>query len=508
MLTNYNEFIFESLINESILVYSINFRAILTKITSPVAKALIDLEKNDINVSNNYIDISDKEHISFILDRRVRQLEADKDKTVTLSGGGYLRHSDANKNLFDALDYIPAGVTTYHPSSDEIGEIIKSVDSDTEKTYVKVKFENGISVVNKDSVVYVDIDKIAFSQNRQPIRIGRGVRSILNSAKLKFKDAEIESFVNLYKSEWDKMNDIFRYFELVKGDDIAEWYSSRKYLSQEGQLGNSCMRNVSKNFFDIYTKNEDKCQLLILRDLNDEDLIKGRAIVWKLDSPEITFMDRIYTNYDSDIELFKSYAKSKKWYCKVYNNSSSDNVIYNLELSKNEVFDDLQVILKKTSEYDYEKFPYLDTLKYFNIYSGKLTTDSTGSGNRGNVYTLEDTQGSYAEADECDECGGSGEVECGECEGSGNSTCGDCYRGRSGRSTGYEECSDCDGTGMIKCSDCDGNDESCKECEGSNKIACGTCDGDGEISCSSCDGSTEQECDNCNGSGSRSCSNC
>jgi hypothetical protein len=76
-----------------------------------------------------------------------------------------------------------------------------------------IKFPGGTSVINQNKTRYEDVTKLPFLKNRQKIRIGRGVRGLLSSTEFKFNDNDIEKFVNLYKAEIDKMNDVFRNFE-------------------------------------------------------------------------------------------------------------------------------------------------------------------------------------------------------------------------------------------------------------------------------------------------------
>jgi len=515
MFIKYNEFLFESIINESVLVYSDKFKKLINEIDSPVAKALSDLESKDFDLTNNYIDLQDKEHISFILDRGAKQIEDNSKKFVTYTGGsGFLKHVDSNFNIFKELQYEPVGDKTYHPTNGERGEVLNRATSNkTGKVYLRVQFPGGISIINQNNVVYDDVAKLAFSQNRQPIRIGRGIRAILNSAKLKFTDSEIEQFVNKFKSEWDKMNDIFRLFDLVEGDDIAFWYNSENYkLSNQGQLGNSCMRyEQCQGYFGIYIENPDKCKLLILRDQDDDKKIKGRAIIWYLDSPEIIFMDRIYTNYDSDIDLFRQYALEKDWYYKEYNGSSSHTTIINK--SGKITPDVLSVNLESERDSNYGAYPYLDTLKYFHYLTGLLTTDSSGSGKtRGSVYTLEDTEGSYTENQECEVCGGRERVECGDCDGDGEVPCDECYNKTKRRSTGEVDCPECDG-GIVNCSECNGTGkdsegEECSDCSGEGTVQCDNCDGSGEKDCPECDGNANVSCTNCGGDGYVDCPEC
>jgi hypothetical protein len=443
MLRKYNDFLFESLILESIVVYSNKFKDILKEIDSPVAKAILDIESKDLDVANNYLDISDKDTISFITDRKAKEILQQKDKFAIFNGGsGFLKHSASNAEIFGLLEYEPVGEKTYHPQNGEKGEVLKKAKSPrSENIYVKIQFPGGLTVVNENNLRYVDVNQLPFQQNRQTIRTGRGVKALLSKSDFKFTDADIEQFVNKYKSACDAMNDIFRKFELVSGDDIANWYDYSNYAEQRGTMGSSCMKAVSPSYFDIYTKNPDKCSLLILKS-DDGQKIKGRALVWKLDNPQVTYVDRIYTNNDSDVELFKQYAYSKGWYHKPNQSSSNDYSMVGKEGTKRE--GNLVVNLK--SDGDYRNYPYLDTLKYFNTSSGKLTTEEMRG--YGDYITLEDTGGRWIEDEECDNCGGNGRVDCYECDGDGKKTCREC----DGDET--VECGNCDGRGTVDCYDC------------------------------------------------------
>jgi hypothetical protein len=511
MIRKYNEFLFESMILESIVVYSDKFRKILDDIDSPVAKSLKDIETKDLDIANNYLDINDKDTISFITDRKAKEIIQQSEKFATFNGGtngsGFLKHSPANNIIFGLLGYEPVGEKTYHPNPGEKGEVLSKAKSPrSENIYVKIKFTGGLSVVNENYIKYIDPSKLPFQQNRQTIRTGRGVKAILSKSDFKFSDADIEQFVNKYKSAWDKMNDIYRKFELVSGDKISYWYSHLNYESQRGTLGSSCMKGVNPSFFDIYVKNPDKCSLLILK-ADDESKIKARALVWKLDNPQVTFMDRIYSNNDSDVDLFKQYAHKENWYHKPNQDSSDNYVIIGKEGRKDEGH--LVINLKNSNEVDYRKYPYLDTLKSFNRDSGQLTTEcDSGS----NYITLEDTGGGWAEAESCDNCGGEGRVDCYECGGDGEIPCTNCSNGRYRRSTGKVDCEKCEGNGKVDCEKCDGKGEkdgkTCDDCEGSGCYTCDDCDGDGKKECSECEGTGNNQCDNCGGGGRVDCPEC
>ncbi|NBP58727.1 hypothetical protein EBU71_19730, partial [bacterium] len=111
MLKRYNDFLLESLITESIVVYSDKFRQILSKIDSPVSKALLDIESKDLDIDKNYIDIAkDKEHFSFIPDNRIRRIMNPSSKFIKFQPSEYVKISWV-KVIFEALecdpDYVP-----------------------------------------------------------------------------------------------------------------------------------------------------------------------------------------------------------------------------------------------------------------------------------------------------------------------------------------------------------------------------------------------------------------
>jgi hypothetical protein len=506
MLKKYNHFLFESLVLESVVFYSDKFRKLLKDIDSPVSSAILDLETKDIDTANNFLDIDTKDTISFIPDRKAQEILSQKDKWVTISNQqGFLKHSEGNKVIFDLLEYEPVGNETYHPTPGEKGELLKLVKSpETENTYAKIKFAGGITVINNNYVRPYDASKLPFLQNRQTIRVGRGIKALLSKTEFKFSDSEIEQFVNKYKSAWDKMNDIFRNFEVVSEDKIGFWYNSSNYENaSRGTLGSSCMKNSRVTFFDIYMKNPEKCSMLILK--NDSgDKIKGRAIVWKLDFPNVTFVDRIYTNEDSDVELFKQYAYLNGWYHKRFQNSSNDFILQGKDSTLNQ--GDLIVKLKNSRNEDYANYPYLDTLKYFNQGTGILQTEEDSS-----CILLEDTGGQWVDAG-CETCGGDGRVECYDCGGDGTVRCDSCYSGTRRRSTGKVSCGECSGEGEIECGECNGNgkidDEECEMCRGNGKADCPVCDGDCEVDCEDCGGNGDVECSTCDGDGRLDCPDC
>ena len=516
-MLRYTDFLLESLLLESVVYYSDKFKKMLSQIDSPVATTLMDMESKDLEIVNNYLDVVDREQISFIPDRRAGQLiQSVKDKVTFIGGGGFLSHSEKNRAIFDLLEYEPEGEKTYHPNDGDKGVVLKTAESPASgNKYSKVQFDGGISAINNERLRPVDINQMLFSQNRQPIRIGRGIRAMLKPSGVEFTDSQVEDFVNKFKATWDKMNDVFRNFEVVKEDKIAYWYDRRNYQACTSNLGSSCMSGVEPEYFDIYVKNPDKISLVILKN-DDGDKILGRALLWELDTPKITFMDRIYTSNDSYIPLFKDYCYKNGWYHKQAQNSSN----HHIESKDDKKTEHLFCTLRNSRVGDYDKYPYLDTLKYFKPNTGEITSDyEVRRNDRENVYTLEVTDGSWVENDECEVCGGSQEVECYECGGDGNVDCREC-RVRIGRimqSTGTIECGECSGDGDIDCDDCSGSgvinqgqedEHNCDKCSATGRVQCEDCDGDGKNDCPECDGNREVECEDCGGRGQVSCPDC
>jgi hypothetical protein len=162
-------------------------------------------------------------------------------------------------------------------------------------------------------------------------------------------------------------------FDIVSGDDITKWYYYERYIQGGGSLNNSCMANVRKEYFDIYTKNP-QVKLVILYDDNGKlengkytsEKIKGRAILWTdatvvNNGEKITFMDRIYTTQDSDQDLFKRFAETRGfWYKK---NQNMDQECYIC----NGVVEQVAELVLNLDEANFSFYPYTDTMSYTNL---------------------------------------------------------------------------------------------------------------------------------------------
>jgi hypothetical protein len=221
----------------------------------------------------------------------------------------------------------------------------------------------------------------------------------------KFSDKDIEDFVNAYKGI--QLSDKFE-FKFVSGDDIVNYYDTSNYYKTNGSLGSSCMGDEDSNVFKIYTKNN--VRLLIL--VNEDDEICGRALVWELDSSPCDakfFMDRAYTNMDSDVYKFKKFADENGFLHKQKMNSyNDDNVKFTYKGTP--VYGQIKVKVKG----DFMEYPFIDTLCFLSKNLKTLSNlPSKGS------YFLQSLFGS---CEHCDEC-------LGECYTNDDEICSTCGEG-------------------------------------------------------------------------------
>ncbi|NBO22496.1 hypothetical protein EBU94_04040 [bacterium] len=379
---------------------------------------------------------------------------------------------------------------------------------------------NYIDITGDDHVTFTPDKKVKdvptgyeFKKIRQPMKIGRFVRSIMKSRGLPFTDKEVEDFVNIYKSNIEKEIN----FKLVKGPEIVKWYYYGNYETMINTLGNSCMKGKADEFFDIYCKNPNQVSMLILMGRKDQDKIRGRALVWKVyddDGVEYTFMDRIYYTHESDTILFHKYAEANDWAFKL----NLDSLEYTKFYYKGHITygKDLYCNL---DEVDFDLYPYIDTMKFLN--DQNILTNSGSTGDK----KFDNLDGSYDIV--CNTCEGKGTITCGYCEGDGTLPCSEC------NGSGYLSCGECGGDhrtdcfhcvgeGSLECSKCDGegeiDGEECDKCEGEGRLECGDCDGSGTIVCAYCNrdgdvtcyecGGEDPQCYHCDGAGTIECPDC
>lgn len=509
MISKYFNFILEKKVLDLILESKVNFGddfvKILTMIKdkSKIANQILKLNKKEVSIDQNYISLSSDKNdtISFLSDIKVKD-KNDKYQVIDSD-----RQYRTWTRKFAELGFDDPGSYRNIVANLTKGIVKKVFDNDG--------YEIAHFVTDDGYDILIELDalrKIVPEGNRSDMKVGRFAKRILDLAEISFTDKEMEEFVNLFKSEYDIRNgNVFYNFELVSGQGIANCYFGENYYkSSRGSLGNSCMRyDYCQKYLRIYTNNPDKVKLLVY--FTDDGKVKGRALVWKLDQPDITFMDRIYCANDSDVNLFKEYAAEKKWAYKYNQNSDSYSSIVNTD-------EDTSFISTKLTNFKFDYYPYMDTLLFMTD-TGEIhnNIDKKSSymmkGTDGSEYYCPCCEGDHSSG--CDECDGDGyrycdhcsggEVDCDKCKGYGKTECSDC----NGR--GVILCTSCDGDGEIQCGDCiDGRKDGlrCESCAGTGRKKCKTCDEDHEMICTKCDGIGKSTCSDCDGSGETACSYC
>jgi hypothetical protein len=405
MIKNYKDYsvekLFEALLLESKIEYSKGFSNLLNSIKkNRIASELIRLnsQKVDADFIQNFIDTTDSnDSIIFTPQRKADEIlgqEILKWVATNEAGNRVLTHNknDAgqfkNKHIFDKLGYTPIGDKSWSPDDGDRGiikgEVVSEKSGKTYCYFISDEDSEQYCVINKEALRPVDdrYEKI-WKTSRNPFKVGRFARSVLNSAGVKFTDREIEEFTNAYKSGFDLMNDAFSKFENVSGSDIAYWYKDENYESQQSTLGNSCMKEKNERYFKIYSTNKDVCSMLILYSDGGSivdgkykaDTIKGRALVWKLDDGR-TFMDRIYYINDSIIELFKSYAENLGWFYKTYQNSDAEDCT----ITDGKTTESSPNLTIKLENIDFDTYPYMDTICFLNRDTREISNDPDNIG--------------------------------------------------------------------------------------------------------------------------------
>lgn len=342
-----SDFLLESIINESALYYTKDFKDKLYDIRdkSEIAKDLIDIEYTDVEPDMTFISLGDEE--------------------------GTIKFSQIN-NILSKIKKRYTEIAEEHPDSRD--SLLKTLDV----TLDKIK-----SVKLSQSELNFFYNEESFgikSSSRNQTSLGRLINKILPG---KYSSKEVEDFVNLFKSTYKDVNK----FELISGEEIVRWYNHKNYESQMGDLGGSCMRyDRCQKYFDIYTKNPDSCKLLILR---EGALIKGRALIWKLETNPYSeyFMDRVYAIDDSVKSLFDQWADDNK-YLRKY--KYGEAYLQDFILRNEDVESKISV---KLDEWIFKSYPYMDTFRMLDIEEGTLHNgnDSDKSG----YYILESTSGGF-----------------------------------------------------------------------------------------------------------------
>jgi hypothetical protein len=528
-LFKYSEYITEGkleLLLEANMQFSEDFLAVVAKVKSPISEKILKLYKTDVDVDTNYIDVSDKENfLEFKSDRRV-------ETACVINRPGEI-YDVLSKNLFPSFASIyndqdgPYGETFRdYIDVDQTARIVKQLTSDDDRLSpsLRSQIDRGQSLYhiqwnfsgkNYECIIAGSgIRKGEKGVKPQEVRVGSLIQSLLKKSGEEVDGSELEDFVVKFNSEVkSRKENIFRDFQIVKGEDIRTYYLYSSYESDEHTLGSSCMRHGRcQDYLDIYVKNPNQVSMVVLFSEKNPDKIRGRAILWTnpkyglrdLMFPKpgakssITqyegkpFMDRIYINNSPDTELFKKFAKKNGFIYKKDQDYSKTGFMLGDEITE------IQKIEVKIENTSFDQYPYVDTLTYYTPWSGKLN-------NQGGEYELNETDGGNGQ--ECGRCDGEERVDCPECNYEGRVDCENCD------GNGDNECHECDGDGRVSCSSCEGSEtETCSSCDGSGEDEegneCSNCEGSGNMTCTECDGSGKEDCFNCSGDGRRECPEC
>ena len=424
-LSKYNVFLLESvfynLLLESKIEYGEDFILVLNELKKDkdisikkIAVFLLEIgmSDSDLKLVQNYIGVDkDPSKVSFIPDNKVSAEILENSPLKINCDDDVLRNVVGDHSILDSCGISRTGLK--HPSQPAqlpsnkwklIGGpysgarhggafsiytlyLLQNID---DPTYKIVCFDNS----SEDTKGFTKALELP-EDLRGNVKIGRFINRIMD---IWFKDnpnigsigkredytaADIEKFVNAYSAIILFRNNVMDFFEVVEGDDIKYWYLMDNYESQTSQLGNSCMKSkYCQDYFSIYTENPETCQLLIFKN-RTRDKINGRAILWT-DVNGKKWMDRIYTTKASYKELFTKWLTENN-YEYLYN--SDENV---------------QVAVKNK---DYEKYPYMDSLSKFKIFTefdgeeslspiaGLLSTASSDI--KRPYYQLQETNGGY-----------------------------------------------------------------------------------------------------------------
>jgi len=258
--------------------------------------------------------------------------------------------------------------------SDRFSDTLNKIGDEISQEVLKLKNQDHPN----SKICYLDIadeNNLSFETdskngNRtQLISIGRMINKLLSLTNKKITDKQRENFVNKFKALMKTESD----FKIFSGDEIYKYYSIIPYEKETGvgQLGKSCMNQKPKEFFDLYTKNPDKINLLVL--FRNGEMV-GRSILWNTNNG-FKFMDRIYTYEDSDIDLFKFWGDENGYFYKVLQNTSymsRDNFFYRFDIKNKDQIKSEEIVVS-LDNFEVGYYPYLDSLCYFNSETGQIS---------------------------------------------------------------------------------------------------------------------------------------
>lgn len=157
-------------------------------------------------------------------------------------------------------------------------------------------------------------------------------------------------------------------FTVVSGEDILDAYDDDGY--NPNNTWSSCMSSSDcRDYLAIYAANPSVCRLLTTY---DDDGLTGRALIWKTTDGE-SFCDRVYANDSRHEQSIREYAE-RELGCVPRQDTSS---------------------VVQLTDWDHSEYPYLDTLVYLDMATGRLATNRNDVGAWYRI--LHDTGGEFDE---------------------------------------------------------------------------------------------------------------
>jgi hypothetical protein len=388
-IKKYNSFLLESLLLESQFIIENNFREIIAQIKhenfgnieGKVAEFILSVVGDELDLVYNYISDTTKPGlISFIPDDKIdfNQVAIDNNRIL---------RPDQNDNLIKAYGIPFKGLVSDLYGTVNDFKLLKVIDTNGKISNEKYRVSGHYLYYlqnNKDPQKFVALyraksrntGKVVFANipeaRRSEVKLGRFINKLVDiyskSDALKnsdnsydevpffdFKASDIEKFVNAYTAKVLFEQNALDRFKVVSGEEIRKWYDEKNYsnINGGGQLNNSCMRfSRCRKYFDIYVENPKVCQLLILMDGTDKKIL-GRALLWKTDN-DGNFMDRVYTEKDNYMKLFKQWGEQNNYKMKSYDYRG-------------------QEVIVKVKPKLYSSYPYMDTLSCYAPVKGILS---------------------------------------------------------------------------------------------------------------------------------------
>lgn len=186
------------------------------------------------------------------------------------------------------------------------------------------------------------------------IKFGRFLTSLFKEIKdvydieLGFNNKDVERFYNCFVAYQN--NTCTEVLEL-KGEDILEGYKLENYLLPKSTLGGSCMTGKLENI-KLYTLNPNVVSLLVIKTFGK---IVGRCFIWNTNQGKV--MDKQYTCFDWVNSKFDTILKKNNYICQ----------------STLEDYPTCKKIDIQLDNHDVNKYPFVDTFRFFNKEKGFLT---------------------------------------------------------------------------------------------------------------------------------------